>query len=308
MESTVSNWLINYFSAVLDLIKDLWLYMLIGFVAAGLVEEFISEKRLLKYFGANNFLSLIRASAAGFVVSACTCGAIPLAASLRTRGASTATTLTFLLASPWLGIPMLLVYAKFLGWFNTSALVLISISTALTAGLIMAALERRGTIVQGKMYDEAQFENVVPLNSSISLWRRIFIRVPVHSWRLGKDIGFYLLIGVFLAAIPKVLFSPQAVTSYLGKESGLMGIFIAFPISVGIEACSEGFAVVAGQLYRQGASLAVVFVMTMVGVATDFTELSMLWKKFGKKTTLVYVLIGTVLTLIIGIILQFTLY
>ena len=103
------TWMTPYLSAAADLLMDLWLYMIIGFVVAGMVEEFVPEERLLRYFGKNDLLSLLRAAGTGFLVSACSFGAIPMAASLRNRGASTATTLTFLLASPWLGISMLLV-------------------------------------------------------------------------------------------------------------------------------------------------------------------------------------------------------
>jgi len=52
-----------------------------------------------------------------------------------------------------------------------------------------------------------------------------------------------------------------------------------------------------------GATLSVVFVMTMVGVATDLTEIIVIWKKIGKRATVAYLLVGTMLTLIIAILL-----
>lgn len=77
------------------------------------------------------------------------------------------------------------------------------------------------------------------------------------------------------------------------------------PAAAIIEACSEGFAVIAGQLYEMGASLAVVFVITMVGVATDVTELLVVWKRFGHRTTLLYLGIGTFLTITMRVIIHF---
>jgi len=321
-----------YLTSVWDLLRDLWLYMLIGFVVAGVVEEFVSEGRLLRYFGANDLASLLRATLAGFAVSACSCGAIPLAASLRNRGASTATTLTFLLASPWLGIPMLLVYVKFLGWVNTGFLIVLSISVALCAGVVLARLERRGAIAGGEAYDEFSLEKQVVVRpdlktantkpatsaccddgsssadngarSSLSMIRRMGIRVPRHAWDLGKDIAPYLLLGMLLAAIPRAFVDAETVASWMGVGAGVFGVLIALPVSAVIEACSEGFAVVSGQLYQQGASLAVVFVMTMVGVATDYTELAVVWKKFGQRTALTYLGIGTSLTVLVGVVLQ----
>jgi uncharacterized membrane protein YraQ (UPF0718 family) len=47
-----------------------------------------------------------------------------------------------------------------------------------------------------------------------------------------------------------------------------------------------------------GASLGVVFTMTMVGVTTDLTELSMLWAKFGKRSTVVYLVVSTIVVVL----------
>lgn len=317
----------TYLSAVVDLVRELWFYMLIGFAIAGIVEEFVSEERLLKYFGENDLPALLRAAGTGFVVSACSCGAIPLAASLRDRGASTATTLTFLLASPWLGVPMLMVYVRFLGWTRTAGLIALAVGVALAAGMILARFERRGMIVQGKRVGVQPSE---PLPSSRpaadpcrrddpscatepeehalpTLPRRLFVRVPRHGWRLGRDILPYLGIGVLIAALPRAFVGPATVSAWLGAAAGPWAVLTIIPVAAVIEACSEGFAVVGGQLYQQGASLAVVFVMSMVGVATDVTELSVLWKKFGKRTTLTYMLVGTGLTIAAGLVLQVTL-
>lgn len=318
------TWISQYFAAVADLLLDLWLYMVIGFVVAGLVDEFVSRERLLRYFGANDLLSLLRAVGSGFVVSACSCGAIPLAAMLRSRGASTATTLAFLFASPWLGVPMLLVYISFLGWHLTAFLVVLSLGVALVAGLVMARLERAGLIARGTRYggdaaagdegeecangcSEASCGDECEVPEREGLAGRLLLNVPRRAWFFGKDIGFYLLIGLLLAAIGKAFVPAETVASYMGEGSGPTALVVAFPVSVAIEACSEGFAVVSGQLYQMGASLAVVFLMTMVGTATDFTELTVVWGKFGRRTTLAYLAIGTTLTVAVALVLQLSL-
>lgn len=333
------NWLSAYADALIALLADLWLYMVVGFAIAGAVEEFVSKERLLRYFGGNDLRSLLRAAAAGFAVSTCSCGAIPLAASLRNRGASTAAALTFLLASPWLGVPMVMVHARFLGWTRTAFLVVLCIAVSLFVGLILAWLERRGAIVQGERYggvaparkhrettvaaggsaddgcatasacgdagDAATCDDACsPAARPDALSRRIFRGVPLRGWRLGREIVPYLLLGLLLAAIPRAFVDAETVVQYLGHEAGAAAVLTILPASVVIECCSEGFAVVGGQLYRQGATLAVVFVMTMVGVTTDLTEMLVVWKKFGRRTALTYLGIGTVVVVGVGLLLQ----
>lgn len=194
----IIDYSLQYFSAFNDIFLDLALLMFIGFLLAAIVEEFVSEDRLLKHLGANNFLSLIRAAAVGFIISACSCGAIPLVATLRDKGASTATTLTFLLASPWLGIPVLLVFVSYLGLTTTLILILLSITVAISTGSILAVLERRGTIAQGMRYmhvaEKRLFRGQQKANSASqtdqkekshpSLFQRIVKNIPAHMWEL----------------------------------------------------------------------------------------------------------------------------
>jgi uncharacterized membrane protein YraQ (UPF0718 family) len=219
---------------------------------------------------------------------------------------------------------MLLIYVSFLGWRRTGLLVGLSLVVAFAVGLVLARLERRGVIAQGVRYalqtggannviQNSQGEPLESCNScqsdakrSQELFRRVFVAVPTKALALGRDIGLYLLVGVLLAAIAKAFVPPTVIASYMGTGAGHWAVLVALPVSVAIEACSEGFAVVAGQLYQMGATLAVVFVVTMVGVATDFTELSVVWGKFGRRTTLVYLLLGTSLTLLVGFALQAT--
>lgn len=48
------SWLAEYLETALDLLKDFAPYMVLGFLVAEVVEKFVSEKRLLRYFGENS--------------------------------------------------------------------------------------------------------------------------------------------------------------------------------------------------------------------------------------------------------------
>ncbi|MEM2918687.1 MAG: permease [Candidatus Altiarchaeota archaeon] len=302
----------QYLEALLDLFKDLFTYMFLGFLLAAITQEFVSTERLLRYFGKNDISSLLRATFAGFLVSSCSCGAIPLAVIFRKKGASTATILTFLLASPWAGLPMIFIFFGFIGFFNTIILMILALSTAFLSGLILAELENRDIIEQkfNSMHKDNEKEKCLECekekeeeHKQESILKRIFICIPKNMKEIFFDIGKYIVIGLFLAAFLKAFVPTEIVYSYLGKERGVMAIFIALPFAVIIEACSEGFAIIAGQLYSMGATLSVVFVMTMAGVATDLTEILVVWKRIGKKATIAYLFIGTFLTLMLSMLL-----
>ena len=142
----LENYFIQYFGALSGLFSGLWIYFLLGLIISALIQEFITTKNLLKYFGRNDWQSLVRATTAGLLVSVCSCGAIPIAATLREKGASTATALTFLLAAPWGGLLHVLLISKFVGFRNASILVLFSLLCAFIIGLILARLENKNLI------------------------------------------------------------------------------------------------------------------------------------------------------------------
>jgi uncharacterized membrane protein YraQ (UPF0718 family) len=297
----------QYFASLSTLVGDLWVLFLIGFLAAGVVAEFVPRSFIAKHFGNNDIRSLLKAALSGLVASTCSCGAIPMAVSLREKGASTAVALTFLLATPWSGVPQFLVLSNFLGVANTALLMVCAVIAAFLSGLVLSRLEKRGIIDAPKVHAEHMNDQCAedecsacattnPRNSP----RNRFAGVLRHAWDNLRDLGKYLAIGVAIAAAVAAFVPNAAVQRYLGAIDGPWSILLAVPISAIIELCSEGFSVFAGQLYTMGASLGVVFVMLMVGVTTDITEISVVWGKFGRRSAVAYILVSTTVALAIA--------
>ncbi|MBI2559018.1 permease [Candidatus Woesearchaeota archaeon] len=312
---SLENLFIVYLNASIELFKELWLYFLLGLIISALIQEFIPTKRLLQYFGGNDWASLARATTAGLFVSVCSCGAIPIAATLRERGASTASALTFLLAAPWGGLLHVLLISGFVGIKNTIILVAFSLLTAFIVGLILAKYENGGLIESGIPKKHRKGEKIICVecvdvekmrlkHEKESMGRRIIYCTPRNMWHIFMDVGKYILVGLFIAAALKAFVSPELVTKYLGNGSKFMPVLVAVPVSAVLEIASEGFAVLAGQLYQLGASLGVVFVITMVGVTTDLTELSMIWGKFGRRCAIAYLLTATVIAVLFALLIN----
>lgn len=294
-------WIEQYLKAIATLIGDLWVWFLIGFLAAGVVAEFVPRSFIAKHFGNNDMNSLLKAALSGLVASTCSCGAIPMAVSLREKGASTAVALTFLLATPWSGVPQFLVLSNFLGAVNTALLMVCAVTAAFVSGLILSRLEHRRLIDAPKAKVEHPPNQCTAdgcadcAADQVKVPRNRFIGALRHAWDNFRDLGKYLAIGLALAAAVAAFVPTTTVQRFLGATETPWSILIAVPVSAVIELCSEGFSVFAGQLYTMGASLGVVFVMLMVGVTTDITEISVVWGKFGKRSAVAYVLVSTLL-------------
>lgn len=306
----MTDFLTVYLLAFFDLLEDLWLWMLIGFLIAALIEEFVSVKRITRYFGENNLKSLAAAALSGTFVSACSCGAMPVAATLRRRGASTATAMTFLLATPWAGFTHLFILASFIGVANMALLFFVSLAVVIGTGMLLAGMENRDLIERGFTAKHLKGERIKCLRCAElerighvkeSLWKRLAVCVPRGMLEIVWAVGKFMFIGLLIAAFFKAFIPANAVKGYFGAGQGAFGVLLALPLSMVLELCSEGFAVFAGQLYAMGASLGVVFVMTMVGTASDFTELSMLWGVFGRRCAVAYIAVATIITALAAI-------
>lgn len=307
----------QYFAALVTLIGDLWLWFVIGFLAAGVVSEYVPHSFIIRHYGKNDLASLLKAALSGLVASTCSCGAIPMAVALREKGASTAVALTFLLATPWSGVPQFLVLSNFLGVANTALLMICAVCAAFLSGLVLSRLEKRQWIDLPKPVTIG-IDNDCPSDTGdscpqcatnqVDTRRNRFTGVLREAWGSFRDIGKYLAIGLALAAAVSAFVPTTVVERFLGKADSPWAIFLAIPVSAAIECCSEGFSILSGQLYTMGASLGVVFVMLMVGVTTDITEITVVWGKFGKRSAVSYLLVSTVVAIVVAYLINWLSY
>lgn len=305
--------LIIYFEALLSLLKDLWLFFLIGFLTAGAVSVFVPKTTLLRLFGKNNLATMGRATVAGMFTSLCSCGAIPLSVTLRKKGATQAAALTFLLAAPWAGFIQLFIFYRFLGFSQTFLIFLGSLIVAFATGNTLAYLEKRGWL--SPTHPETMIEPILNNPNSLNPTHHdnpVATFTPVlktlqkikgvgrESWEAFRELWKFLTFGLLLAALLSAFIPEEWVGRFLGRNASFDPLLTVLPIAAAVELCSEGFSIFAGQLSRMGATLPVIFVAVLVGVTTDLTEFSVIWGKFGRKTALIYLTIATLLTLLVG--------
>jgi uncharacterized membrane protein YraQ (UPF0718 family) len=227
---------------------------------------------------------------------------------LRSRGASRAAALTFLLAAPWAGFTQLVILYRFLGLEGASVVFVGALSVALVTGAILARLEDRGWLseAQGSKNPTLPLapESPAPKEAIRPSTRNRLMRALRESWNAFLALWKYLLFGLLLATAVTAFVPLPWVTRYLGSEATLNPVLAAVSLAALVELCSEGFSVFAGQLYEMGATLSVVFVIVLVGVATDFTEITVILGKFGKRSAAAYVIASTLITVSFGLVIQ----
>ncbi|MEN6476607.1 MAG: permease, partial [Rectinema sp.] len=97
---------------MLETIKRVWLYVLIGVGIGALIHNWIPEAWIQTVLGANNPFSVLIATAVGIPMYADIFGTIPIAEALYAKGVGVGTILSFMMAVTALSLPSIIMLKK----------------------------------------------------------------------------------------------------------------------------------------------------------------------------------------------------
>ena len=103
------NLLVKIFQEIWLVTLEMAPFLLFGFLMAGILSVLISRDFVRRHLGGGGISGSIKAALVGVPMPICSCGVIPLAASLRKHGASRGATASFLAKTPQTGIDSLMV-------------------------------------------------------------------------------------------------------------------------------------------------------------------------------------------------------
>ncbi len=116
-----------------------------AFFIAGAIVVFVSQKGVLKYFGAHTkkYISYPVAAVSGTILAVCSCTILPLFTSINKRGAGIGPASAFLFSGPAINILAIVLTAQVLGYDIGLARAVSTILMAIVIGLIMAFVFRK---------------------------------------------------------------------------------------------------------------------------------------------------------------------
>ena len=111
--------MVHYFG---QFIQEMWSlcmemapYLLLGMLVSGLISIFIDSSFVSRHVGQKNIPSIMKSTLFGIPLPLCSCGVIPVAATLRESGASKGSTVSFLVSTPQTGVDSILLTYGMLG-------------------------------------------------------------------------------------------------------------------------------------------------------------------------------------------------
>lgn len=146
----MTDFLIEWASAITVMVLESGPYLLLGLIVAGLLKALMPRSGVVKYLGRDDLKSVTIATLVGAPLPLCSCSVIPTAIELRRKGASKGATTAFLISTPETGVDSIGITWALIDPIMAIVRPIAAILTSVGAGSIVNAFERRGWLPGGE--------------------------------------------------------------------------------------------------------------------------------------------------------------
>ncbi len=130
-------------TVIYEILKESWhiyldvaIFMLFGFLVAGILYVFFKADRIKQYLGTGKIKPVILSAIFGIPIPLCSCGVVPVAAGLKKQGANNGAALSFMIATPESGVDSIAVSWAMLDPIMTVIRPIAGFITAISTGIV----------------------------------------------------------------------------------------------------------------------------------------------------------------------------
>jgi hypothetical protein len=284
-------WVQTFFVIFGSLLVQALPFVLIGALAAAVIEVFVPVGALEKLANLPRPLQLPAAALAGIAFPICECGSVPIARRLIQKGLMPSAGITFMLAAPVLNpVVIASTFVAFRGrsslWTMVIGRFTLGLLVAIAVGWVIGA-RSKDDLLRPRPDDERHEKHMLELGPPEARWKQFFVH-------LGNDflfMGRFLLLGAAMAAMVQT-FLPASVIGRVASTPAL-DIIVMMGLAFVLSLCSESDAFIAASFVQFGPAAQLAFLVS--GPMIDF-KLSALYLgtfRKGVVRTLVIVVVAT---------------
>jgi uncharacterized membrane protein YraQ (UPF0718 family) len=281
-------WVQSFFVIFGSLLIQALPFVLIGALAAALIEVFVPMGTLEKLAKLPRPLQLPAAGLAGIAFPICECGSVPIARRLIQKGLMPSAGITFMLAAPVLNpVVIASTFFAFRGrsslWTMVIGRFTLGLLVAVAVGWVIGA-RSKGDLLRPRPDEEHHAKHVLELGPPEARWRLFFVH-------LGNDflyMGRFLLLGATIAAMVQT-FLPASIIGRVASTPVLDVVVLSL--------CSESDAFIAASFVQFGPAAQRAFLVS--GPMIDF-KLSALYLGTFRRGFLRTLVIAVVATTFVG--------
>ena len=287
---------------LLRFLGDTWLltaemapYLILGFGVAGLLHVFLPIGFVTRHLGGETLGPVTKASLLGIPLPLCSCGVLPVAASLRTAGAGKAPTLSFLITTPVTGVDSLAATWALMGWLFTLVRLGVSLAIGMAVGIIMMLIDRTERKPAEPLADDRL--NMLPATGADCVACEVV--EPKQGWtgklrdaatygfvELPVNIASSIMVGLLLGGLITAALPPGFVAEHLGV--GLLGLLVSVAVAVPLYVCSTGSIPIAAGMMVAGFSPGAALAFLIAGPATNMVAMTTVRRLLGGRALAVY--------------------
>lgn len=264
-------------------------YLVMGYVAAALIKEYVSREALARHLGDKGVRPVLNAVGIGALLPICSCGVIPLGVGVHRAGAARGTALSFMTSSPAISPVAVVMVGMMLGpmYLATYA------GVALIGSFLIGLIGNRSLRDQARPiadFDaivervEGEDEHHLPAPKGGS---RLGRAMRWAFWDLGADISVDLTIGLSVAALVLAFLPIELTEAYLGTRS-IWTLLLVVLIAIPVYTCSVPSIPIVWAMLMRGAMPGAMLAYMIAGPATNLGELNAIRRRMGLGTATFY--------------------
>jgi len=293
------EFIFNFLQNFWELSIMIGLYILIGLIFVGIVHLYVSEDWIKKHLGEDNKYSAIKGALYGIPLPLCSCGVIPLATSLRQKGASKKAVTSFYITTPMTGVDSIIATYGVFGL----PMAIIRVISSFISGVIAGSFVKES-------YDDIQQEEEKSCCSSCGCSSN----EPVKENKLKKafdysvnevfsDLAKPMFYGLVLATL-FILLIPNNGIEFLNNNL-LLAYTLVFLVALPLYVCSISAIPIALSMLAVGVSPGVAFIFLAAAPATNIITAGIIKKILGTDVLIIYLISIVLVTISFALMIDF---
>jgi uncharacterized protein len=285
----------SYVRVLLDSAVDILPLFLVAIFFGALIEEFVSERFILRFLTGRNPLTMALAAVVGALIPLCTCGMVPLAVALRRRGGDVKHIFCFLTAGAAVSVPVLLLTWKIVGpeWMT------VRLAASVVLGLLVGYASR---VVLPDSRDSGQAALAVeePPSDLAPVERRSRLRAV---WRhfLGqlREYAPWILVSLIVAALVHQLVPGHWIQILYGQRT-TVGSLLASLSGVPFYFCSGAELPLVRELLAKGMGFGPAIAMMLAVPIVNVPTFGVVSRWIGPRAAASYLLLVVLFSTVLG--------
>lgn len=294
------EFIFNFLQNFWELSIMIGLYILIGLIFVGIVHLYVSEDWIKKHLGEDNKYSAIKGALYGIPLPLCSCGVIPLATSLRQKGASKKAVTSFYITTPMTGVDSIIATYGVFGL----PMAIIRVISSFISGVIAGSFVKES-------YDGIQQEEE---KKSCCSSCGCSSNEPVKENKLKKafdysvnevfsDLAKPMFYGLVLATL-FILLIPNNGIEFLNNNL-FIAYALVFLVALPLYVCSISAIPIALSMLAVGVSPGVAFIFLAAAPATNIITAGIIKKILGTDVLIVYLISIVLVTISFALMVDF---